>query len=212
MSAYAWVTLGNHRDQRWVGWSGAEPPARALAALQQLRDLHSDHGVGRTMAAVIGGQDRRRRSVPLRRRVVLVGAGLDAGSGRGGSRRRRSQDELLDGRRPPVASEPTRVERATSWLDHGADHESVEAVGQQISEASESERAELLAWVGRRQDSRSLRSATSASREFVGAAHEEGSGRQERGAGHDAIDVVVAAQLSHRSCGVARVGVLGRRR
>jgi hypothetical protein len=105
--------------------------------------------------------------------------------------------------------EPAGVEYAKSWLDHRPNYESVETIGQQISQLREFQRRELLAGIGCCQHSCSLRSAAGASREFVGAAHQERSGRQERGAGHDAIDVVVAAQFCHGSCGVARVGVLG---
>jgi hypothetical protein len=88
----------------------------------------------------------------------------------------------------------------------------LETVGQKVSEQSDVESSELLAWICRCQHPGRLRSTTGVSGEFVGAAHEERAGRQERCAGQDSIDAVVAGKFSYRGCGVARVGLLGRRR
>jgi hypothetical protein len=83
------------------------------------------------------------------------------------------------------ASEPAGVEHATPRLDHGVNHESGKTVGQQISELSEFEGTELLTGIGRGQHSGRLRSTARASREFVGAAHQEGPDRKKGGARHD---------------------------
>ena len=73
---------------------------------------------------------------------------------------------------PPFASEPASIEHSTSRFDHGADHEPLEAVGQEVSELFEVECTELFAGVGCCQHPGSLWSTTSVSGELFGAAHQ----------------------------------------